>query len=124
MKHVQVPVERLAPGLEGGMRFLKTLLLVVGIILIVGAIGLGIYDVVQIDQMLTAGSTSMQVDLRLWVILMGVLALVGGLLTGIGLVLPNASFNARYEARRKNENILAAKQAGFAGATSVPRTRK
>ena len=107
------------------MRFLKTLLLVIGIILIVGAVGLGIYDVLQIDQLRTAGSaTGTQVDLRWWVVLMGVLALAGGLLTGMGLAMPKATFNARYEARRKTENVEAAKQAGFMGATSAPRTRK
>jgi len=84
------------------LRFLKVVLIVFGIILIVGVIALTVWNIIQINHLVTTANVANMIynpNPRYWV-LMGTLgALACGLTLGAGLGLPKRSFKQRLVAK-------------------------
>jgi len=83
------------------LKFLKGLLIVVGIIFVVATIVLMVWDIIQINALVTAANSAQaatatpNANPRWWVLLAGVGALVGGFALGFGLGIPNRTFKSR-----------------------------
>ncbi len=88
-------------------------------------VGVMVYDVIQINQLhavAIANRSAGFANPRNWVMIAAALGLVAGLLLGMGIALPDKTFKARYKELRSAEENLAAKEAGFNGASAVNTT--
>lgn len=107
------------------MKFSKTLLVVLGVVASLAFVGVMIYVVIQVNQLhavAIANRSAGFVNPRNWTLIGAGLGFLGGLLLGIGLALPEKTFKARYKELRSAEENLAAKEAGFNGASAVNTT--
>jgi len=83
------------------LKFVKGLLIVVGVIFVVATIVLMVWDIFQINALVTAANSAQastatpNPNPRWWVLLAGVGALIGGFALGFGLGIPNRSFKNR-----------------------------
>ena len=106
------------------MKFSKTLLVVLGVVASLAFVGVMIYVVIQINQLhavAIANRSAGFVNPRNWTLIGAGLGF-GRSLLGIGLALPEKTFKARYKELRSAEENLAAKEAGFNGASAVNTT--
>lgn len=105
------------------MKFSKTLLTVLGVVLVLGTVGLAIYNWVQIFGLEQAaqrfGTTQRNPNYLVLIALAA--AFLGGLLLGVAMAMPSKTFKARYAEMQKNERIEAAQSAGFSGASTLPK---
>ena len=107
------------------MKFSKTLLVVLGVVASLAFVGVMIYVVIQINQLhavAIANRSAGFANPRNWTLIGAGLGFSGGLLLGIGWALPEKTFKARYKELRSAEENLAAKEAGFNGASAVNTT--
>jgi len=93
------------------LKFLKGLLIVVGVILVVATIVLMVWDVIQINNLVTlansaqASTATPNSNPRWWVMLAGVGALIGGFALGFGLGIPNRTFKNRLKDASSADSI-------------------
>lgn len=88
------------------MKFSKSLLTVLGLIVLIGFIGVLIYDVIMINQLHAVAGSQRSVEYqnpRNWVLIAAGLGLAAGFLLGAALAMPSRSFKARYEELRQRE---------------------
>lgn len=107
------------------MKFLKNFLLIVGGIITAAAVVLFVktyfFDLKSLWMVANSNRSVAFTDPRIWVAICCAACLAGGILLGMGITLPKATFRSRYATQRKSENALAAEQAGYHGATGAPR---
>lgn len=104
------------------MKFSKTLLTILGVIALIVFIGLGVYNVIQINQIHAVASANRSQAFpnpRNWVLWGDLAGVVAGLLLGCALAMPKQTFKTRYKERRKKEAIADAQQAGFNGSSAA-----
>ncbi|MCL2736538.1 MAG: hypothetical protein FWD75_07915 [Propionibacteriaceae bacterium] len=80
------------------LKFLKVLLIAVGVVLVVATIALLVWDIIQVNHLATtANAANMAVtsNPRWWIVLAAVGALLGGFGIGFGLGLPKRTFKQR-----------------------------
>lgn len=105
------------------MNFSKTLLKILGVVALIAAVGLAVYNWVRIYGLIQASQRFgvEQQNPNPMVLLGTGVALLSGLLLGLGLAMPSQTFKKRYERKREAELETEAKDAGFNGAESAPR---
>ena len=92
------------------LKFLKVLLLAVGIVLIAATIALMVWNVFQINHLVTTANAANQIinpNPRYWVVLGAAGALLGGFGLGVGLALPKHTFKQRLQAQADQEQATA-----------------
>jgi len=80
------------------LKFLRVVCIAVGIVLIVATLGLMIWNVIQINQLVTTADAANMLtnpNPRYWVMLGVGGALVGGFALGLGLGMPKQTFKQR-----------------------------
>jgi len=85
------------------LKVLKGVLIVLGVVFVVAAIVLLIWDIVQVNSLVTvananqASSAEPNSNPWLWILLAGIGAVVGGFLLGFGLGIPKRTFKQRLQ---------------------------
>ena len=81
------------------LKFLKGLLVVVGVILAVAGIVAMVWDIFKVNYLVTiqASSATPEPNPWLWILLASVGTLIGGFLLGFGLGIPNRTFKQRLQ---------------------------
>ena len=105
------------------MNFSKTFLKILGLIGLLATVGLAVFNWVRIYGLIQASQRFgvEQQNPNPMVLVGTVVALIAGLLLGIGLAMPSQTFKKRYERTREAELESEAKEAGFNGAAPAPR---
>lgn len=104
------------------MKFSKTMLMVLGLVAAIAFIGVMVYVVIEVNQLHAVAVANRSAGFdnpRSWMLISMGLALLAGLLLGMGIAMPSKSFKARYTELRKAEEIAVAKQNGFNGAVAA-----
>ena len=112
---VEVPWNLVEDKLRTMMRFWKTMLLVLGLIVLVAFIGIMVYNVIEVNQLhaVAIANRSAGFDNPRNMMLIGSgLGLAAGLLLGLGIATPSRGFKARYADARKAEAISDAEAQG------------
>ncbi|MDI9626994.1 MAG: hypothetical protein QM286_00315 [Acidobacteriota bacterium] len=104
------------------MKFSKTLLVVLGVVISLAFAGVMIYVVIQVNQLhavAIANRSAGFMNPRNWMLIGAGLGFLGGFMLGLGLALPSQTFKARYAELRRAEEIVAAKQTGLDRASAA-----
>lgn len=106
------------------MKFSKTFLMVLAVVVLLCFVGVMIYNVIEINQLQAVASANRSTEFknpRNWVLIGAALGVAGGFLLGVSLAMPSKTFKARYEELRKSEAINEAKQNGYSSSTGIRR---
>ena len=99
------------------LKFLRGLLIAIGIVLIVATLALLVYDIIQINQIVAVANANKSNAAGFnpnprWLIILGVGgALLGGFVLGFGLGLPKRTFKQRLQEQTEQEARGAALEA-------------
>jgi hypothetical protein len=106
------------------LKFLKSFLLVVGGLVLIGVVVLAVKNTYDITQVVNAANINKSNDVfaspRNWVLIMTAAALVAGLVLGIGLAMPKLTFKQALQQKEADEAKKLADMAQAAVAPSAP----